>query len=382
MTDYLLQSYHRFSSFELILILFNFLVIIGGKTFFRLFLRTLGLHDILVREEQNSRIFQTFRRLNLLVLILIIIQTGRVGLPLEDNLWVSHLLMVFLIGSASYFIDVFMDIIIRIQFGKKRTFDGKTEFQDTYRSRLLSLIATGFIFILALVLSIRVLGFESLLETGGMLGIIGVFLALTQGSWAPDLIGGLIVLNSGLIEEGDVVELPSQKLLGVVFKTKMFHTEFLSLSNNHRIMLANSQLRQVAIHNLSKFASAKGLRESLSFKIGYDTPVSRINQLFQTSFDEVVADSTLEILGQYPLEIRVDDAGDYAVKWTIFYYIKDLKKLLAIRQGFCKHIVINSSKFGVSLATPILYQKVEETSDTPFITPVPSLAETGGKTSK
>jgi small-conductance mechanosensitive channel len=222
-------------------------------------------------------------------------------------------------------------------------------------------------------MSICVLGFESVLETGGVLGIIGVFLALTQGSWAPDLIGGLIVLNSGLIEEGDVIELPGKNLLGVVFKTKMFHTEFLSLSNNHRIMIANAQLRQESIHNLSKFASAKGLRESLSFKIGYDTPTSYIHQLFQTSFEEVVADSTLSVQGQYPLEIRVDDAGDYAVKWTLFYYIKDLKKMLAIRQGFCKKVVLNSPKFNVSLATPILHQNVDhqESIVLPLSTPNP-----------
>jgi hypothetical protein len=103
-------------------------VIIGGKTFFRLFLKTLSFHNILDREKHDSYIFQTFRKLNLFVLILIVIQVSRVDFPLEQSAWISHLLMVFLIGSASYFVDVFMDIIIRIQFSKKRTIDGKIEY--------------------------------------------------------------------------------------------------------------------------------------------------------------------------------------------------------------------------------------------------------------
>ena len=357
------QLYENTSNLELLLISFNFLFILGGQRVFKSTLKTFGLEEVVQSQTQETQSFKTFRRFNLLVLLLALIQIGTNSFTQHD-LWIPRLLSVFLVISVSYFSNLFVDLLIRRQFGKKKSSDNKNEYQDTYRSRLLSLVSTILIVILALVMSIRFLGFQSILETGGVLGIIGVILALTQGSWAPDLISGLIILNSGLIEEGDVVELPSHSLMGVVFKTKMFHTEFLSLSNNHRVMISNAQLRQESIHNLSKFASAKGLRESLSFKIGYDTPFSQVHDLFQSAFETLVSDATLEVLSQYPLEIRVDDAGDYAIKWTIFYYIKDLKKCLTIRQGFCKQVVMDAPHFNVSLATPILYQRVE--GETPF----------------
>ena len=62
-------------------------------------------------------------------------------------------------------------------------------------------------FVMGLIACVRILGFDSLLEAGGLLGVMGVFLALTQASWAPDIISGLVILNSRMVEEGDVLQL-------------------------------------------------------------------------------------------------------------------------------------------------------------------------------
>jgi len=63
----------------------------------------------------------------------------------------------------------------------------------------------------------------------------------------------------------------------------MFHTEILNLVNNHRVMLKNARLREFTIQNLSKFASAKGLREQLSFKIGYDISPEKVRKMFKAA---------------------------------------------------------------------------------------------------
>ena len=59
---------------------------------------------------------------------------------------------------------------------------------------------------------------------------------------------------------------------------------------------------------------------------------------------------------QYEPEIFVQDTGDYAVTWAVFYYTKDVKRLLAIRQIFRGYILAEASRSGISLATPILQQ--------------------------
>jgi len=246
---------------------------------------------------------------------------------------------------------------VRVKYGKQREVDGVQQVVDTYNSRLLNIFSSVFIFIIALISIVDILGFEGLLEAGGAIGIVGVFLALTQGAWAPDIISGLVILNSKMMDAGDVVAFnDGEKTLGVVYKTRIFYTEILNLTNNHRIMIKNSRLRDQTIHNLSKFASAKGLRESLSFKIDYLVDRSVIKAMFQTAFERAVENSDIKLEANYPIEIRVENTGDFAVEWCCYYYTKDIKNIIATRQLFRELVLEAAAQAGISLATPALYQ--------------------------
>jgi len=159
-----------------------------------------------------------------------------------------------------------------------------------------------------------------------------------------------------MAEVGDVIEFnDGHKSLGIIHKTKVFHTEILNLVNNHRIMIKNSRLREHTIHNLSKFASAKGLRENLHFKIGYDESITNVNAMFMEAFNRATSDFDIAMQAQYPLEIGVENTGDFAVEWVIYYYTKDLKQLLRTRQSFLKLILKTSKEFNIRLATPSLH---------------------------
>lgn len=249
------------------------------------------------------------------------------------------------------------NFIIRRRFGKQRTSDGTTTFSDTYASRGLSLFATVTIGIVALVSCLRILGLDSLLEAGGAIGIIGLILAMTQASWAPDIISGLIILNSRFCEDGDVIQfsMEGKLITAVVFKTKIFHTECLDLANNHRIMIRNAKLRDYGIQNLSRFASARGLREVLFFNIDYQHSEDEVATMINRAFEKIdQAESKRE--EQHAPELRVYDTGDYAVTWAVYYYIKDVRKLLSIRQIFRAYILAEARASNISLATPSLQQ--------------------------
>lgn len=263
---------------------------------------------------------------------------------------VAILVILYLGYSALHFILYY----IRVRYGKSREIEGKLFFYETYNSRLLSIFATIFVVIIAFVSAIQVTGYDSLLQAGGAIGVVGVFFALTQSAWAPDLFSGLIILNSGMVEVGDVIEFnDGDKTLGVVYKTKVFHTEILNVVNNHRIMIKNAKLREHTIHNLSKFASARGLRECLRFKIGYDAPVEKVRHMFEQAYVEAEQNKVCAIEFQYPLEIGLDDAGDFALEWVIYYYTKDVKQIVRTRQAFREHLLDFSNRHGISLATPM-----------------------------
>ncbi|MBV1880072.1 MAG: mechanosensitive ion channel family protein [Pseudomonadales bacterium] len=306
--------------------------------------------------DKNSNFLMrvtVFRFLN--VLIFILYGYHYLYAPTGKDSWDFQLIGILATLYIGYIAQHISTYFIQLRFGKEREVNGDKRIIETYNTRLLSILSTIFITVITLITLVRLLGFETWLEAGGVLGFIGVFLALTQAAWAPDVFSGLIILNSGIVEEGDVIEVNGgSQILGIIFKTKMFHTEVLNLVNNHRIMIRNSHLREHVIHNLSKFASAKGLREKLIFNIGYESEANKVRQMFDAAFQAAAIDSEIKVEEQYPAEIRTLDAGDYAVKWAFFYYTKDVKNLLSTRHKMIEKIIFTAKDQGIELSTPVL----------------------------
>jgi small-conductance mechanosensitive channel len=266
------------------------------------------------------------------------------------------ILAILAIAYAAYLFINLGNYLILKRYGKQREIEGKTRRTETYQTRAVSIFSSVFISTVALIASIHVLGFDSLLEAGGVIGFIGVFLALTQSTWAPDIFSGLIILNSDMLSEGDIIELNDGKqVYGLVYKTKLFHTEILNLIDNHRVMIRNARLRDFTIHNLSKFASARGLREKLVFKIGYDAPTEQVEKMFHEAFKKA-NENGVDIEDQHGLEIGIQDTGDHAVEWVIFYHTKNIRKLMRTRQLMMAEFYATSQRYGISLSTPYTHQ--------------------------
>lgn len=269
----------------------------------------------------------------------------------------DFLINIIAVLAIIYFAYLAMHIahgfLVRL-YGKEREINGVKRFTSTYQTRLLSIFSSVFIAIIALLSVIRLLGFDSLLEAGGVLGFIGVFLALTSSIWAPDIFNGLIILNSDMFREGDVIQFQDgEQVYGLVYKTKVFHTVILNIPNNHRIMIRNSKLREFTVHNLSKFASAKGLRESLTFKIGYDVMPEKVQEMFKHVYETAKLDNGIYIEDQYDMECGVKDTGDHAVEWQFFYYTKEVDKLVLTKQRILQLILKTSYDKNISLSTPL-----------------------------
>jgi small-conductance mechanosensitive channel len=307
----------------------------------------------------------SIKRRTLLMRVINVVIIALLGLRMAypivftENNWLLNVLYVFATIYLLYLGYQIISYLMTRNFGEPKTVGEDTHYADTYSSRALTWFASVVMMIMGLILCVRILGFDSILEAGGVLGVFGVFLALTQSSWAPDIISGLVILNSRMVEEGDVLQLGDEAspLVGVVFKTKMFHTEILNLANNHRFMVRNTKLRDYNLHNLSKFASAKGLRECLKFNIDYAVTSKEVHELLQEVY-VLAVERNLPIRESYEPEIRVLDTGDYAVKWGFFYYIKEVKQILSTRQKMRELVLEVATGKGILLATPVL-QNVE-----------------------
>ena len=341
MIDFILNIVKQHNPVDLFTIGASLLLFIAAKPI------CTWLHN---NEGVNSRV-SMMSSLNFAVILAIIAR----ALILPDNEWLIKITQVLIVLYFTMLITQVINFFIRRRFGKKRTSKDEVSIADTYSSRGLSIFVTVVTTLIALVSCLRILGFDSILEAGGALGIIGLFLAMTQASWAPDIISGLIILNSRLCEEGDVVQLTmdGKQITASIFRTKLFHTECLDLANNHRLMIRNAKLRDQGLQNLSRFASAKGLREVLFFNIDYQHTEEEVSAMILGAFSKVdTAEGIRE--DQYAPEIFVYETGDYAVTWAVFYYIKDVKRLLSIKHTIRSYILKESNACNISLSTPIL----------------------------
>ncbi len=306
------------------------------------------------QEEDSSRMrIRLMRILNVLIIVAVLVKTF--FLASFDSTWPEKIIQVLIIIYFGILSTQIAHFFLLKRFGKSRQIGEQTSIADTYSSRALSIFSGTFIAIIVAIGILKIVGLDSWLQAGGVFGIIGIFLAMTQSSWAPDIIGGLIILNSRRCEEGDIIQFHDNgsPIIAQIFKTKFFHTELLELANNHRLMVRNDMMRHVVLHNLSRFASARGLRECLIFNIGYEHSEADVTAMFERAFEKFYNDHDL-LEEQFDPEIRVLDTGDYAVKWGVFYYTKSIKNILVIRQKVRSQILSESIKSNISLATPVL----------------------------
>lgn len=261
--------------------------------------------------------------------------------------------------TAYLFYIVFFAIghFMRFKYGEERERKGALVRVDSYRSRTFALTARAVLVILTLTILFDALATQDIQKTSAVIAFVVGFVVLSQGSWVPDYISGLIILSSEIFREGDTVKLndANETFLGEIFRIRTFHTEILSAVDNHRVMIRNSRMREFTIHNLSKFASAKGLRENLSFKIGYDVPASQVHAMLESAFKNVCENSEVDIQDQHPPEIRVQEAGDHAVEWLVYFYTTEPKRLNHTRQAFTASILQASIESGISLSTPMTH---------------------------
>lgn len=159
-----------------------------------------------------------------------------------------------------------------------------------------------------------------------------------------------------MLVERDVIKLTDgdEEILARVHRTRAFHTELLNLVDNHRIMISNSKIREYTLHNLSKFATAKGLRESLFFKIGYDVSAQRVREMFNKVFELACEQSEMDFEHQHQPEVRLQDAGDYALEWSFHYYTKDMDSIVALRLQFRELVFEVAQDMQIELSTPLV----------------------------
>ena len=282
----------------------------------------------------------------------------------------STLLTIYL----GIFLFTLLSFLTRKKFGSLKDLDDRHYYTDSYNSRLIDILGLIIIIILTLYTVINIWGLTSLLETTGIFGLLAAFLALTNQIWAPDLYYGLVILNSKMIDDGDVITLEGIDDEYIINKVTFIYTILLDIRNNHRSLIRNARLIESKIDNLSKRASTDGLRMQLAYKIGYaksNQTALAYHEAISDMFHEVeslcLEDKDIHVNQNQSFELLLHDAGDFALEYHLFFYLEQLPKTKvtkSIRQVLIRtpklineKVLLSSYKHGIDLSTPMIIQK-------------------------
>lgn len=265
----------------------------------------------------------------------------------------------------------------RKKFGTERELDKQRVFLETYSSRLVDIVLLAIIIFSTIYALILIWGFDSLLETTGIIGIFVAFLAFTSSIWAPDIISGLIILNTQMLEDGDVVVIDGYPDEYIIHKVTFIYILLYDIRNNHRTLIRNSRFIQSKIDNLSRIASTDGIRKLLVYQIGYpDFSHSEdrgeayhafrktLDRMFTRAFKMASDDEKIFINRNKPFEWALTNTGNYALEFSLWIYldrIPNTKVTATIRKHLMRTIYrVNEKVYeaaiieGIDLSTPDL----------------------------
>ena len=301
-----------------------------------LFIFARPLLNLIAPDEDNKSKVKIFRALNVLVLILHLLDlilTGTASNYRHYFINLGYSLMILYAGMLAY---SFLGSVSKKRFGRERQLDNKTVYSETYSTRLVKLVLLVLIVLTTIYALIMIWGANSLLETTGIFGILMAFLAFTSSVWAPDIISGLIILNSQSLEDGDVVVIDGHSNEYVISRVTLIYVILYDIRNNHRTLMRNSLFTGQRVDNLSRVASTNGVRQALTYKIGYPQFTGRadaraeqlaefrktIDDMFSRAFEACKERDDVKINETKDFEWALTNAGDYALEYTLWIYLE------------------------------------------------------------
>lgn len=296
------------------------------------------LLNLLEGDTNNESKINLFKALNVLVLILHGLDLILLRLSTDYESYFIDVGLSLMAVYFAMFIYTLSCALSKKRFGNKRTIDDKIIYLDTYSTRLVNLILLAIIVATAIYVLIKIWGADSMLEATGIFGILAALLAFSSSIWAPDIVSGLIILNTQMLEDGDIVVIDGYPDEYIINKVTLFYVVLYDIRNNHRTLLRNSQFTGRKIDNLSKLASTDGVRQALRYNIGYpaislDTGreareaelkvfTASVDKMFDRTFQYCIEQEDIKVNEGTPFEWALTQTGDDALEYTLWVYLE------------------------------------------------------------
>lgn len=244
---------------------------------------------------------------------------------------ISGSILVLVLGVLAF---NYATRLFQQRFGTSQSFDGKQMTATSYNSRMASLIFLCFLLIFAGYALIEIWDMDSVVQRTGFVGIVAAVVAFTAPIWMPELLHGLLLLQSSMTEEGHTVTFSSGSHLYIIDRLTPFSVVLLDVDGNHRVIMKNSELMNQRIANLTMRASVEGVREHLEFSVRYPdlrkdegavaAMFKQLDKAVEDAFARAATDDHIMINRSVPFTWALVKSDDYALRFRFFYHLAPL----------------------------------------------------------
>jgi len=247
-------------------------------------------------------------------------------------------------------IGIVLIITLIIYFILKRYINRLVKNQKLPESTAKGLIKLlKFLIILIILFSILVNFIEAVSWLLGIFAVIGgAVIGFASINTVGNMIAGLLIMTSKPFRIDDYIEYENRVLK--VDDIKTIYTRFIDL-DGMKISIPNQNLITNSVINF-------GHNEIVRRKVTVTPDFGEDRRKVETALLEA-ADQIPRILKNPPASVRITDFQNFAVEYTLLYYIKEIRSLKLIEAELRAKILDIMVKYNIDISTPSIIRQAK-----------------------
>jgi small-conductance mechanosensitive channel len=189
-------------------------------------------------------------------------------------------------------------------------------------------------------------------EVSGLLTVLGgTIIGFAAINTLGNMIAGLIVMTSRPFKVGDRIFFNGQ--FADVEAIELIYTKMRTL-DNVLVSIPNQELLKAEIDNYGK---KNVVRRGCSITPGYEVASEQVENALLEAANRLV--EMKDVLREPKAYVWVTKFGNYAVEYTLYVFIQEIKRLPEIDSNLKRTVLETCKKHGIDISTPTIIRSVK-----------------------
>jgi small conductance mechanosensitive channel len=190
-------------------------------------------------------------------------------------------------------------------------------------------------------------------EITGVLTLLGgTIIGFAAINTLGNALAGLIVMSSRPFRVGDRIFF-NGKFADVV-AIELIYTKMLTM-DNVLVSIPNQELLKSEIENYGKKSL---VRRNCAITAGYDDAPEKVEKALLEAADKLIKRN--DILKEPKPYVRITEFGNFAVEYTLYVFMKEIKRMAEIDANIMRTVLETSKEYGIDLSTPSIIRSLKD----------------------